>query len=85
MSSRTLSVILGLAYIVGGILTVVFYRRTAEQGARFHQRVAQVLPWLYRIPLANFATSEKVWRPMAILGGLLFIAVGTGFAFDLWG
>jgi hypothetical protein len=69
--------IMGLVYIVVGLLQVIFWRKAARQGARFHQNIAKALPWLYRIPPADLATSEKVWGPLTILMGLFVAALGV--------
>jgi hypothetical protein len=69
--------VLGALLIIWGLYTAVFYRRTAKWSAGFHRGAATMLPWLYRLPVARASTSEKVWRPLAVVIGLLITGVGV--------
>jgi hypothetical protein len=69
--------VVGAVLILWGLYSAVFYRRTAVRGAAFHRGAARMLPWLYRLPVARASTSEKVWRPLAVVIGLLITGVGV--------
>jgi hypothetical protein len=71
--------VIGVLLIIGGIYTAVLYRRGAELGASFHREVARMVPWLYRLPGARAATSEKAWRPLSVAMGLVLVGAGTIF------
>jgi hypothetical protein len=63
--------------IAAGLLVVVRFRSIAEGISRFHGKVAETIPFLYKpIP---FFRSERFWRIASPLGGLLFVGVGVLF------
>lgn len=70
-------IVIGLAYVGAGLFTAIRYRRSARAGARFHQRMARVLPWLYKWPPGNLFVSEAVWRPMSVVVGLFVAFIGV--------
>jgi hypothetical protein len=71
--------VLGAVLILWGLYSAVFYRRGAKRGVSFHRAAARMLPWLYRLPVARAHTSQKLWRPLALVGGLFLVGVGIFF------
>jgi uncharacterized membrane protein YphA (DoxX/SURF4 family) len=74
-----LRVAIGVLLVGAGLYSLILNKKAAASGAAFHERWRRVVPWVYRIPPANLATSERAWRPLAIAGGLLLIVGGAMF------
>jgi uncharacterized membrane protein YgdD (TMEM256/DUF423 family) len=72
-----LNIVFGVFYIALGLYALIRYKESAAAGARWHQRAAKVLPWLYWFPGSKEAAgSERVWRFITPLMGVLFIVGG---------
>ena len=66
----------GAILIVWGIYFLFRYRKSAQAGAKFHRKVASLLPWLYANPVGAAATSTRSWRTLSLIGALVFLGVG---------
>ena len=71
--------VIGAVLIMWGLYSVVFYRRGAKRGATFHRQAAKMIPWLYSLPVARAHTSEKAWRPLTVVIGLIMVGAGVVF------
>jgi len=73
---RWLGVAVAVGYTVFGVIMIRRRENFARWGARFHQRIARVAPWLYPGRLGRAYVSNDLWRVL-IVPLAVFIIVGS--------
>jgi hypothetical protein len=68
-----MNILLAIPLICSGLFVLVRRKQAARSGARFDQRMAQVIPWW---GWANPNASEDAWRYMAPAIGVFMIVTG---------
>jgi hypothetical protein len=72
--------LIGAGYVAFRLFALVRRDAFARWGARFHQRIAARVPWLYP---RGWGTRESEWRILMIPIGLTIIVVGFMAAFNV--
>ena len=70
--------LIGIAFVVLGVVAIVRRDAFARNGAGFHRRVASWAPWLYP---AGRGTTEREWRVSMIPMGVVIMLVGVMWFF----
>jgi len=69
-------IVLGILLILVGISTMFRFRSEAVSHAAVQRKLARSLPWYRAFPALS---SERAWRLLALLGGVILIGVGAVF------
>jgi hypothetical protein len=74
-----LGLTVAMGYTIFGLIMIRRRESFARGGARFHQRIARVAPWLFPGRLGTASTSNESWRVLIVRLAVFIIVCGIAF------